>query len=197
MRTLALVALAIGAASCGGGVGAPHLPAGSLPPGARCTYGGLRPVAFVGDEPSALVVGDVDGDGRTDAILGTQRVDVLVMRDLRAGGFAAPLAIGELRGAPSSFAVDDLDGDGVRDLVESSGIDAAVFWGARPGPSTRLQLPFLTGARDLVVGRLGRHPLPDAVFPSTTLQRKPAGLVTVESVAPPPTPPPPPPPPAS
>lgn len=79
--------------------------------------------ATSGPAGSALAVGDLDGDGRPDAVTGT---DQLGRSDLRYAPTAdSSVRAAALAGLPASslirgVAIDDLDGDGHADLVVGS-----------------------------------------------------------------------------
>ena len=71
----------------------------------------------VGDAPSSVVTGDLDGDGDQDlAVANLGSDNVTILRNSGTGNFPdrRPEAAGD---APTSGAVADLDGDGDRDLA--------------------------------------------------------------------------------
>lgn len=71
----------------------------------------------VGDGPTRVAAGDIDGDGLLDLITGNVgSEDVSVLMATAAGVYAAATSFG-LPGAPHATALADLDGDGADDLV--------------------------------------------------------------------------------
>ena len=72
-----------------------------------------------GSFPTALAVGDLDGDTDQDLVVGNQSSgDVNILRNTGAGNFVEPASSPELAGTlPVSIAVGDLDGDNDRDLA--------------------------------------------------------------------------------
>jgi len=106
---------------CGGGA-APKL-----------SFPGLR--LPVGEEPTSVAIGDLDGDGFLDLVTanwGSDDVSVLLGAGDGTFGAAATFAAGHF---PRSVAIDDLDGDGFLDLVtaNSDSNDVSVLLGAGDG----------------------------------------------------------------
>lgn len=102
----------------------------------RGAFGAAATVA-TGVEPSAVAVGDLNGDGQPDVIftdwnVSNERVSVLLNNG--HGTFAAALnyAAGS---RPSSLAVGDVNGDGKRDLIVINGFSTE---GSIPGVSVLL-----------------------------------------------------------
>jgi hypothetical protein len=74
----------------------------------------------VGDGPSTVVVGDIDGDGNPDLVTSNERaVSLSSLLGALGGNFgpAANLVVGSL---PVSLAMGDLDGDGDLDIVTAN-----------------------------------------------------------------------------
>ena len=77
----------------------------------------LGPVLLPGGPYDALVLADLDGDGRLDvAAISTQGGDLAVLRGLGGGRFLAP-AVMPLDRYPLSISAADFDGDGTPDLA--------------------------------------------------------------------------------
>jgi hypothetical protein len=78
------------------------------------------------------IVGDVDGDGRTDAVARLTDGSLVLARGIAGGGFAAPVTIGTGFGAyPLLEAGGDLDYDGVPDLIARNSSGALLLFGLR------------------------------------------------------------------
>jgi subtilisin family serine protease len=131
-----------------------HLPAMTPPP-----Y--LPPTAYaVGSRPESVAVGDVTGDGRTDAILTTTYAHdaandfkLFVFAQRADGTLAAPVRYPTrlYHGDPAGIDVVDLNGDGRFDLALASAAGVEIFQQTGTGTLEpgRL-LPDTTGAAHLV-----------------------------------------------
>ena len=107
-----LAFVACGDASTGGR--SPTSPASALAspqlPGLTCAYGGLRPLAFVGDKSAGLLLADVDGDGSIDAVVARPAAHAIVVARGRGDGtFFDGVAL-PLEGVPRTIALGDVDG---------------------------------------------------------------------------------------
>ena len=67
-----------------------------------------------------LALADVNGDGKPDLLLASERVDMLVMLGQGDGTFLAPNSYEAGDGGPFYFAVFDVNGDGRPDIVSTS-----------------------------------------------------------------------------
>ncbi|HUM09723.1 MAG TPA: FG-GAP-like repeat-containing protein [Myxococcaceae bacterium] len=95
--------------------------------GAPAAFGSLERVSL-GGNPLGVVLGDVDGDRRTDAVVvdrGTQRVIPLIGDG--KGGFTPGTGLPTGSPAPTSVMLADLDHDGALDIVSGDASDAHVF----------------------------------------------------------------------
>jgi alpha-tubulin suppressor-like RCC1 family protein len=73
--------------------------------------GGTSALAAIPPQPTCLAVGDVDGDGDRDVVVGVgSDGTVRVLLDNGAGGFVAGTVIGNLGGTPLAVAVRDVAG---------------------------------------------------------------------------------------
>ena len=73
--------------------------------------GGTSVLAAIPPQPTCLAVGDVDGDGDRDVVVGVgSDGTVRVLLDNGAGGFVAGTVIGNLGGTPLAVAVRDVAG---------------------------------------------------------------------------------------
>ena len=83
------------------------------------TFHNIGSRAFGAGDVRALIVADLDGDGRMDlAAADSAAGALLVSSGDGAGGFSAPAAI-STSGAPLSLAIADIDRDGVTDMFVS------------------------------------------------------------------------------
>ncbi len=85
---------------------------------APCTTLFQAPVAYAsGSSPQAIAMGDLDRDGRLDAVLANGTANTFsVLRGLAGAAFAAPVATGAGVN-PRAVTLADLDEDGVLDLL--------------------------------------------------------------------------------
>ncbi|MEP1306555.1 MAG: FG-GAP-like repeat-containing protein [Balneola sp.] len=80
-----------------------------------------------GDQPWAMAIGDLDGDGKPDMAV-ANRVDNTVLLYLNtsssgsisSGSFGTPSSISVGSGAPRGVDIYDIDGDGAKDLIVSN-----------------------------------------------------------------------------
>jgi hypothetical protein len=81
-----------------------------------------------GSSPSAIVVGDFNGDGKADLAITNSTADsVSILLGNGSGGFTA-IASPSTGAAPNSIAVGDFNGDGIADLaVANSGADTVTI----------------------------------------------------------------------
>ncbi len=108
----------------------------------------------VGDGPTSVAIGDLDGDGETDLatanlVGATPYGDVSVLLGDGSGAFTtgpgSPIKVGQY---PRSVAIDDLDGDGIDDLAvaNSSSGSVSVLLGKESGtPVSATGSPFAVG----------------------------------------------------
>ena len=91
-----------------------HTPATSAP----CTTVFAAPVSYAaGSTPQAVVLGDLDGDGRLDAVLANGSANTFsVLRGLANGTFGAAMVVAS-GASPRALALADLDEDGTLDLL--------------------------------------------------------------------------------
>jgi uncharacterized protein (TIGR03437 family) len=84
--------------------------------------GGFAPVSYIADEGGDLVVGDLNGDGKTDILTSSGS---LVLINKGDGGFASPVRLNVI-GQP---ALGDVNGDGTNDIVvfRNLGDNGAIF----------------------------------------------------------------------
>jgi hypothetical protein len=79
-----------------------------------------------GGSPRSIAIGDINGDGNPDLVVGNAASDSLaILIGDGEGGFAAPVTAGSalVGNFPLSVQVGDLDGDGADDVVFVNGLD--------------------------------------------------------------------------
>ncbi len=104
--------------------------------GADGSFGSLVPLTESPDRPYAILAWDVDGDGRTDLIVGHVEARPVVWFNEGLRAFT-PVPFGDGEGAAYGFGVGDLNGDGLNDIVVArSDAPNAVYFGS-PDPSSR------------------------------------------------------------
>jgi hypothetical protein len=121
-----------------------------------------------------LLVGDFDGDGHLDMLDGCDNIyggtvvdELAFLKGNGAGGFAAPVQLGDRAHNPLSGAVVDLDGDKIPDAlvagISDNGI--TIYWGSKTAFTTQMPLHVPTGFQPwgLSIGSLGGDGVPDVV----------------------------------
>jgi uncharacterized protein (TIGR03437 family) len=87
---------------------------------------GQDPIALVSDD-AFIAVGDLNGDGKPDLIVGNQSANtVAVLLGNGDGSFKAAISFA-VAGTPQSLAVGDFNGDGKLDLAVATGESFGVF----------------------------------------------------------------------
>ncbi|EED30498.1 Na-Ca exchanger/integrin-beta4 [gamma proteobacterium NOR5-3] len=86
------------------------------------------------ERPYSILAKDVDGDGRTDLIVGHVEAQPVVWFNEGSRNFT-PVSFGDDQGTAYGFAVDDLNGDGLMDIVvaRSDASNTIYFGGREPG----------------------------------------------------------------
>jgi hypothetical protein len=119
-----------------------------------------------GTQPSSVVVGDFNRDGKTDiavALLVPPAIDVMLGNG--DGSFGPPKAISGSINTPADLKIGDFNGDGKLDLVSSGifiGSNADVFLGNGDGTfQTPVGFGSSPGAISVVVSDLNRDTRPD------------------------------------
>ncbi len=110
-----------------------------------------------GDNPEALEMADVTGDGVPDAIVAAPTSDDIsvLVANPGTGGFNTPVRFTTLVGSdgdnPQGVAVGDVDGDGEPDVVTANGNtdDVTVLRGINGGATFQAPVVFETNAADL------------------------------------------------
>jgi hypothetical protein len=97
-------------------------------------------------QPYALAVGDVNGDGKTDIVVGDVSARLAVYFNNGSGRNFTPVRFGDAAGTAYGFAIGDLDKDGYRDIaVARTAAPNVVYFG---GPALRPEdLPAVPAAR--------------------------------------------------
>lgn len=118
---------------------------------------------IVEDNPTAVLAGDIDNDGRSDLISAHPTGDVLVRRALPAGGFAAPQVL-QSHGDAVAVGRGDFNADGRLEIVavNRSTSDVSLFLGQRNGfPAVPQNYPVGDGASALAVADWNGDGRPD------------------------------------
>ena len=119
---------------------------------APATYG-------AGDAPQAVATADLNGDGRSDVVIGNANAGtVSVLLATATGAMQAAQQYPAGAGGARSVAVGDVNGDGKRDVVASTGTGASVLIGNGNGTFQAPSGVVLPG--QLPPGYTGTTPLP-------------------------------------
>ncbi len=99
----------------------------------------LDQIAGLAGNPQVIAIGDLDGDGRADLVVGNDSVEFQVLiRNTSGTGFTA-LAPSGIAAYPGAIALVDLDGDHKLDLVVASGTSLQVGRGIGNGTFAPLE----------------------------------------------------------
>ncbi len=127
------------------------------------------PSYLAGDAPSAVALGDVDGDGNLDAVVGNLASDeVTVHLGDGTGALRLVSSAGTGQG-PAGVALDDLDGDGDLDLAvcNRGSRDVTVLAGAGDGTfETLVTVALGSVPSGVTTGDLDGNGIPDLVVAS-------------------------------
>lgn len=133
---------------------------GTLSPPMRIGTGSL-----LGCWLTSVAIGDVDGDGRNDVVVGGNGCGAQVFHQAADGSLVASQFLN--RAATATLRIADLDGDGRADLVGvSGGSDIVNVWHQNAAGQLVLQAtPSLgvTGAHDIEIGDVNSDGRPDLV----------------------------------
>ncbi len=145
----------------------------------------------VGDQPSKVAIGDIDGDGKLDIATGNQTDNTLsVLRNTSTVGtvsFAGQVTFATGT-QPISTAIGDLDGDGDADIATSNDPGSMSLFknnsvSGSISLSPEVNYPFVVAARDIAVADLDSDDRPEIVIPNLN-----SGIVSVlHNIADPPT----------
>lgn len=84
--------------------------------GPNVEFGSLQLLRESTERPYSILAADVDGDGRTDLIVGHVEAQPVVWFNEGSRNFT-PVSFGDDQGTAYGFVVDDLDSDGLMDIV--------------------------------------------------------------------------------
>jgi hypothetical protein len=79
--------------------------------------GAATPFGNTKDSPYALAIGDVNGDGRIDIVVGHVEAPSIVYFNDGSGKSLKQVAFGDGKGTAYGFAIGDLDRDGRPDIA--------------------------------------------------------------------------------
>ena len=85
----------------------------------------------------ALVLGDVDGDGRLDAVVSEPNQGRVTVLSNDGHGHLMPPVATFIGGEPTGLVLGDVDGDGLLDLGVGLQDDAVLLWNAPPASGAR------------------------------------------------------------
>lgn len=110
------------------------------------TFTRVSPDAVVGGGanvgPRSVALGDLDGDGRTDAVTANAFANSISVLRGTAGGFSSPSTDFPVGDSPQAVEVADVDGDGLLDVVTAnSGADTVSLLRGAPGGGLSRVLP--------------------------------------------------------
>ena len=136
----------------------------------------------VGDQPSKVAIGDIDGDGKLDIATGNQTDNTLsVLRNTSTIGtvsFAGQVTFATGT-QPISTAIGDLDGDGDADIATSNDPGSMSLFknnsvSGSISLSPEVNYSFVVAARDIAVADLDGDDRPEIVIPNLN-----SGIVSV------------------
>jgi len=139
------------------------------------TYGfGSRQIYSVGEHPTEIGTGDIDGDGRDDIVVASREDDELTVFLVRDAGTLVESARLDTGNGPYDVLVRDLDGDGDNDLVvgERIGDSVSVILsdGDGYGFAVRRTIDTVAETRQIALGDFDADGDPDLAVAGEKLQ---------------------------
>ena len=101
----------------------------SAAPRFRTRFTGQVANASFGPSPWRIAIGDLDGDGNLDVVAPGASEGMSILMGRGDGTLASPITIGPAGGIVGFIVIADIDGDGHLDIGETSGSEAAVYFG--------------------------------------------------------------------